>query len=99
MAKKGEHSETVNQYEENRIQKMQQDLQNREQELNNNIQNITAAMNENTYKIIQKAVKTIATKKGFLYVLEENSMLYAGGTDITNEVLTELLRVDLIENK
>lgn len=99
MAKKGEHSETVNQYEENRIQKMQQDLQSREQELSNNIQNMTAAMNENTYKIIQKAVKTIATKKGFLYVLEENSVLYAGGTDITNEVLTELLRVDLIENK
>ncbi len=86
-------------YEKSRVEKLQQNFQKRQQELSNNIQNMTAAMNDNTYRIVQKAVKTIATKKGFLYVLEENSVLYAGGTDITNEVLTELLRVDVVESK
>ena len=99
MAKKGEQSETVNQYEENRIQKMQQDLQSREQELNSLIQKKTNALNEKTYTIVKDAVKTIATKKGFQYVLDQEVTLFSGGTDITAEVVSEVLRLDLLSVK
>ncbi|MCC6702688.1 MAG: OmpH family outer membrane protein [Fluviicola sp.] len=87
-------SAQLNQYEEGRLQKMQQDLGKREQELNALIQNMTNTMNEKTYKTIQEATKTIATKKGFQYVLEEATTIFAGGPNITSEVIVELLKID-----
>ncbi len=99
MAKKGEQSEVVNQYEENRIQKMQQDLQNREQELNTVIQKMSMALNEKTYSLVKEAVKTIATKKGFQYVIDQEATLFSGGTDITSEVVAEVLRLDSLSVK
>ena len=87
-------SAELNQYEEGRLQKMQQDLGKREQELNTLIQNMTNTMNEKTYKTIQEATKTVATKKGFQYVLEEATTIFAGGPSITSEVIVELLKID-----
>ncbi|MGV3611427.1 MAG: OmpH family outer membrane protein [Fluviicola sp.] len=97
--KKNTQSQTVNQYEENRIQKMQQDLQAREQELNANIQKMSMALNENTYKIVKEAVKTIANKKGLQYVIDQETALFAGGTDITSEVILEVLRLDNLASR
>lgn len=94
MAVKSTQSEQLNQYEESRLQKMQQDLQKREQELNALIQNMTVSMNEKTLKIVQEAVKNVAQKKGFQYVIEEATTIYAGGTSITNDVIVELIRLD-----
>jgi outer membrane protein len=96
MSVKKDQSEQLNQYEESRLQKLQQDLQKRDQELTTLIQNMTITMNDNTYKIIQEAVKTIANKKGFQYVIEEATAVYAGGTSITNDVITELMRLDAL---
>lgn len=96
LAAKPNQSQQVNQYEESKLQKMQQDFQKREQELNTMIQNMTIEMNDKTYKIIQEATKTIAVKKGFQFVLEETNAIYAGGTNLTNDIITELLRLDAL---
>ena len=96
MAVKPNQSEQLNQYEESRLQKLQQDLQKREQELTSLIQNMTASMNDKTLKIVQQAVKNVAQKKGFQYVLEEATTIYAGGTSITNDVIIELMRLDAL---
>jgi len=96
MGKKGEQSQTVNQYEENRIQKMQQDLQSREQELNDQIQKISMALNENTYGMVKEAVKVVASKKGLQYVIDQDSALFSGGSDVTTEVILEVLRLDAL---
>ncbi len=96
MSVKKDQSEQLNQYEESRLQKLQQDLQKRDQELTTLIQNMTITMNDNTYKIIQEAVKTIANKKGFQYVIEEATAVYAGGTSLTNDVIIELMRLDAL---
>lgn len=40
---------------------------------------------------IQKAAKAVADEKGFTYVFDVNSLLVAGGEDITDMVLTKLL--------
>lgn len=99
MSKNSDQSQTVNQYEENRIRKMQQDLQSREQELNDAIQKMSMALNEKTYSIVKDAAKTIATKKGFQYVIDQETALFSGGTDITGEVILEVLRLDALAAK
>ena len=99
MAKKGEQSQAVNQYEENRLQKMQQDLQAREQELNANIQKLSMTLNENIYNLVKEAVKTVANKKGFQYVIDQETALFAGGIDITGEIIMEVLRLDTLAAK
>ncbi len=99
MNQKTDRSQTVNQYEESRIQKMQQDLQSREQELNSAIQKMSVALNEKTYTIVKDAVKTIANKKGFQYVIDQEAALFSGGTDITTEVVSEVLRLDSLSVK
>ena len=99
MNQKTDRSQTVNQFEENRIQKMQQDLQNREQELNATIQQMSMALNEKTYSLVKDAVKTIANKKGFQYVIDQEVTLFSGGTDITSEVVAEVLRLDSLSVK
>jgi outer membrane protein len=97
MGVKKDQSEQLNQYEESRLQKLQQDLQKREQELTALVQNMTVSMNDKTYKIIQEAVKTVANKKGFQYVLEEATTIYAGGTSITGDAIAELMRLDALK--
>lgn len=99
MNQKTDRSQTVNQYEENRIQKMQQDLQSREQELNTILQKKSMALNEKTYSLVKDAVKTIATKKGFQYVIDQETALFSGGTDITSEVIAEVLKLDALTVK
>ena len=78
------------------MQKLQQDFQKRESELNSSIQKMNYALNDLNYKTVQKAVKTVADKKGFLYVFDVASAVYSGGIDITSEVITELLRLDAL---
>ena len=99
MNKNSDQSQTVNQYEENRIRKMQQDLQSREQELNDDLQKMSMTLNEKTYSIVKDAVKTIATKKGFQYVIDQETALFSGGTDITNDVIIEVLKLDALTAK
>lgn len=96
MAKKETQSAQLNQYDENKLQKLQQDFQKRESELNSSIQKMNYALNDLNYKTVQKAVKTVADKKGFLYVFDVASAVYSGGIDITSEVITELLRLDAL---
>ncbi|MBI3239089.1 MAG: OmpH family outer membrane protein [Flavobacteriia bacterium] len=96
LTRKPTQSEAMNQYDESRLQKMQQDAQNREQEISTLLQNLSATMNEKTLKTIKDAIAIIASKKGLNYVVDENSTLYATGLNITNEVITELLRIDAI---
>lgn len=99
MSVKKDQSEQVNLYEESKLQKMQQELQNREKELTTLVQNMTITMNDKTYKIIKEAVKTVANKKGIQYIIEEATAVYAGGVSITNDAITELLRMDALTSK
>ncbi|WP_461791366.1 OmpH/Skp family outer membrane protein [Pedobacter sp.] len=99
MGSKADKSATVNQYEESRIQKMQQNLQDRQQELDGNLQKMNAALNESTYKLVKDAVQTIASKKGLQYIIDQESALFAGGTDVTSEVIAEVLKLDVLTAK
>jgi outer membrane protein len=99
MARRGTQTAAMNQYDEGRLAKMQADMQAREQEINQILQTMSTQMNEVITETVKAAVEVVSKKKGITYVIDENSVLYAGGTNITNEVIPELLRIDAEKTK
>jgi outer membrane protein len=99
-AEQGTLSPVMRQYEEERLQKKQYALQAREQELQTQMQNLSGELNAPILKRVQKAVDIVAERKKFNYVIDESvTLFFKGGTDITSEVLVELLRLDKEETK
>lgn len=96
LGRRDQQTPQINQYDENRLQKMQEAAQKREQELNELIQQMNVVMNEKTLKLVKDAIANVAAKKGMTYVLDLSSTLYANGTNITNDVIVELLRLDAL---
>lgn len=79
--------------EENRISKNQQDLQLRSQEWEQIIQKRTQELNGPILDKMQKAVKAVCEAKKIAYVLDESVTLFAGGDDITNDVIAQLQKM------
>lgn len=85
--------------EEDKLMKKQTILQEREQSLSQEMQAYSQELNAPILKMVQDAVKMVSERKKLNYVIDESITLYfAGGTDITDEVVTELLKMDP-ENK
>jgi len=96
----GTLSPVMRQYEEERLQKKQYSLQQREQELQQQMQNLSTELNAPILKRVQRAVDVVADRKKFNYVIDESvTLFHKGGTDITSEVLVELLKLDAEETK
>lgn len=86
---------TVNQYEEERLQKKQMALQQREQELQQQMSLLSNELNAPILKRMQEAVDIVAARTKINYIIDESQALYSkGGTDLTSQVMTELLRLD-----
>lgn len=86
---------TVNQYEEEKLQRKQQELQSLEEELQQKMSLLNNELNAPILKRMQKAVDIVAERKKLNYIIDESQALYSkGGTDITSEVMVELLRLD-----
>lgn len=100
MSKRNELSPVMQQYEEERLQKKQMAIQQREQEIQQDLSEKVNAMNGPILKRVEKAVGIVSERKKLNYVIDETVTLYfKGGTDITNEVIVELLRIDAEETK
>lgn len=81
--------------EEEKLMKKQQALQERQQSLSMELEAVSQELNTPILQRVQKAVEIVADRKKVGYVIDETSTLYfKGGVDITNEVATELLRLD-----
>ena len=84
--------------EEEKLMKKQQDLQERDQSLTQEIQAISQDMNKPILDRLERAVKNVAERKKLAYVIDESVTLYfAGGIDITKEVIDELLKLEKAE--
>lgn len=95
QAKQPTMSPVIQKIEEEKIMRKQQALQDREQSLNREMQAVSQDLNTPILDRIQRAVKIVAERKKLAYVIDETTTLYfAGGMDITAEVMTELLRID-----
>lgn len=87
-------SDAAKQIEMARIQRMQDNLEARQQEIDQQLQYLTQDLNNRTIERVKKAVNIVATKKGIQYVIDGDAALFAGGTDITNEVIVELMKLE-----
>jgi len=94
LLRKPGQTATMNAYDEGRLSKMQNDMQYREQEINAILQKMSQELNDEILKTVKEAVDIIAKKKGLNYVIDESSTLFASGSNITNEVIPELLKID-----
>ncbi len=89
-------SPVIMKIEQEKIMKKEQALQEREQSLSVEMQAYSQELNDPILKIVQKAIKTVADRRKLTYVVDESILLYSeGGEDITDEVITELLKLDV----
>ena len=81
--------------EEEKLMKKQQALQDRETSLNNEMQAYSQELNAPILSRVQKAVSIVAERLKLNYVIDESvTLYYSGGTDITSDVVKELLILD-----
>ncbi len=93
--KRGDMSPVIQKIEEEKLMRKNQALQEREQALTQEMQYYSQELNKPILDRVQKAVDIVADRKKLNYVIDESVTLYfKGGTDITQEVLVELLRLD-----
>ena len=93
-----EWSDLVKRSYEGQIRDLQTRIQTREQSIDRDLQMLSADLNKKTLEMVKKAVNTVSTTKKLNYVIDESVLLFnSGGTDITNEVITEVLRLDAIK--
>lgn len=96
--KPGMSQDMIN-YEEGRLNKLQQEMQDRQAQIEKILQDMSAKVNEEVTASVKQAVDIIAKKKGLNYVIDETTTLFSNGTNITNEVIPELLRIDAEKTK
>lgn len=80
--------------EEEKLQKKQAALVARDESFQKELQAYSQELNIPILKMVQEAVETVAAKNKLAYVLDATTVLVANGMDITDEVITELLRLD-----
>jgi Skp family chaperone for outer membrane proteins len=78
-----------------KIQELQARIQSTEQNIDRELQALSADLNKKSLDMVKKAVNTVSAAKKLNYVIDESVLLYnSGGIDITNEVITEILKLD-----
>ncbi len=87
-------SPTAYKFEEDRLMKKSQEFQTRQQELDQQIQILNQDLNAPILEKVQKAVKAVCEKQKIDYVIDQSSLLYSNGTDITNLVIKEVLKME-----
>lgn len=88
-------SPVIQKIEEEKLMKKQQSLQDRQQALQQEIEIYSQELNAPILDMVQKAVKIVSERMKIAYVVDESTLMYFdGGTDITNAVITELLKMD-----
>lgn len=88
-------SPVIQKIEQEKIMKKEQSLQDRQGSLQQEMQIYSQELNKPILERVQKSVDIVAERRKLNYVIDESVTLYfKGGTDITQEVMVELLRMD-----
>lgn len=91
-------SPVILEIEQKKIMEKEQRMQSRQASLQKEMQVYGQELNAPILERIQKSVQIVAERKKLSYVIDESVTLYfKGGTDITKEVLAELLKLDATE--
>lgn len=87
-------SPTAYKFEEDRLMKKSQEFQTRQQELDQQIQILSQDLNAPILEQVQKAVKKVCERQKIDYVIDESSLLYSNGKDLTDLVIKEVLKME-----
>ncbi|HZH86188.1 MAG TPA: OmpH family outer membrane protein [Brumimicrobium sp.] len=87
-------SPTAFKFEEERLMKKSQEFQTRQQELDQQIQILSQELNAPILETVQTAVAKVCKQEKISYVIDESSLLYSGGRDITDLVVKEVLLLE-----
>jgi Skp family chaperone for outer membrane proteins len=87
-------SPTAYKFEEDRLNKKAQEFQQRQQELDQQIQILSQDLNQPILERLQKAVDIVSKAEKLDYVIDESSLLYSKGRDITDKVIVEVLKLE-----
>lgn len=87
-------SPTARKFEEDRLNKKAQEFQQRQQELDQQIQILSQELNQPILERLKKAVEVVSKAEKIDYVIDESSLLYSKGRDITNKVIIEVLKLE-----
>ena len=94
-AKYGDLTPTMQQYEEQKLNELMQRIQIKQQTAQEQLVKVSNELNAPILERVKKAVEIVAERKKLSYVVDITNMLYsAGGMDITNEVITELMKLE-----
>lgn len=91
-------SPTAYKFEEERLMKKSQEFQTRQQELDEQIQILSQELNAPILEKVQNAVAKVSKKEKIEYVIDESSLLYNNGRDLTNLVIKEVLSMEAAES-
>lgn len=80
--------------EERRLTKLQQDLQQKEQQYTQELQYYQEEYNRPILDRYQKAVDNVCKREKVTYCFEESGLLFAGGKNLTNMIITEVLKLE-----
>lgn len=87
-------SPTAYKFEEDRLNKKAQEFQERQQELDQQIQILSQDLNKPILERLQKAVDVVSKAEKLDYVIDESSLLYSNGKDITSKVIVEVMKLE-----
>ena len=96
--KKPTLSPVLQKIEEEKLYKKEQALYERQQSLETELQAYSQELNGPILNRVQEAIKIVSEREKMSYVIDQNVTLYFDKTlDITNKVITELLKLDRAE--
>lgn len=90
----GSLSPVLDQIEQEKLAKKEQDLMARQQSLQNEMQTYSQELNKPILEKVEKAVKTVSDRKGYDYVFDVTTLMIANGPDITKEVIEEITKLE-----
>lgn len=97
--KQGDLLRSQREYEEKKLMEFQQRIESTNQSLKEFLMTTSNDLNAPLQDRIKRAVDIVAERMKLAYVIDETSAIYfAGGEDITNAVVVELLKLDAKES-
>ncbi|MDC3252960.1 OmpH family outer membrane protein [Crocinitomicaceae bacterium] len=92
---KGDMTQQMKAYREKSLGEKEQRIMAREQSAQNELVTISNELQEPLFQRVKDAIRLVSEKMKLAYVLDETNTLYfGGGTDITADVITELLKLE-----
>jgi outer membrane protein len=83
-------SPLMRQTKEESLQTQAQKLQERQQQFEQRLQTYQMSLTNPLFKKVEEEIAKIAKEKGFTYVIDLSTAVYAGGTDLTDLVIERL---------